>query len=188
MNLLVCLITLIDITITIRPKRNWHIYNSHGAFHGSRHLGNLSASNIDPDSTNDDNDILPYQISPNLAADGLSGVGPVEGEPGNFGSSWSRSNGNNNRGLDTIWGRNNGVGLAGTWRTVASQSGSTMGAPEVPGVYGTSAANPFILRGKPLLFSISIKVTRNLAGPSYKARLRDYIQRSLTGAPFTGVF
>lgn len=180
--------SLIDITITIRPKRNWHIYNSHGAFHGSRHLGNLSASNIDPDSTNDDNDILPYQISPNLAADGLSGVGPSEGEPGNFGSSRSRSNGNNNRGLDTIWGRNNGVGLAGTWKTVASQSGSTMSTPEVPGVYGTSAANPFILRGKPLLFSISIKVTRNLAGPSYKARLRDYIQRSLTGAPFTGVF
>ena len=180
--------SLIDITITIRPKRNWHIYNAQGAFHGSRHMGNLTASNLDPDPTNDDNDILPYQISPNLASDGINGVGPVEGEPGDFGSSRSRSNGNSNLQLNTIWGRNSGVGLAGTWRTVASQSNTTMGSPEVPGVYGTSAANPFILRGKPLLFSVSIKVTRNLSGPSYKARLRDYIQRSLTGAPFTGVF
>ena len=180
--------SLIDITLTLRPKRNWHIYNSHGAFHGSRHMGNLSAANIDPDPTNGDNDILPYQISPNLAADGLNGVGPVEGEPGDFGTSKSRSTTMNNLGLDTMWGRNDGVGLAGTWRTVASQNSGTMSTPEVPGVYGTSAANPFILRGKPLLFSISIKVTRNLAGPSYKARLRDYIQRSLTGAPFTGVF
>ena len=184
--------SLIDITITIRPKRNWHIYNAQGAFHGSRHMGNLTASNLDPDPTNNDSDILPYQVSPNLASDGVSGVGPVEGEPGDFGSSRSRSNGNSNLGLDTMWGRNNGVGLAGTWKTVSSQSSNGIPAvsssAEIPGVYGTSAANPFILRGKPLLFSASIKVTRNLSGPSYKARLRDYIQRSLTGAPFTGVF
>ena len=155
-------------------------------------MGNLTASNLDPDPTNNDSDILPYQVSPNLASDGVSGVGPVEGEPGDFGSSRSRSNGNSNLGLDTMWGRNNGVGLAGTWKTVSSQSSNGIPAvsstAEIPGVYGTSAANPFILRGKPLLFSASIKVTRNLSGPSYKARLRDYIQRSLTGAPFTGVF
>ena len=179
--------SLIDITITLRPKRNWHMYNAQKSFHGSRHLGNLSAATIDPDPTNSDSDILPYQISPNLASDGLSGVGPVEGEPGQFGSSRSRSTSMSNFGLDTMWGRNNGVGLAGTWKTVDSQYSGAVSS-DVPGVYGTSAANPFILRGKPLLFSVSIKVTRNLAGPSYKARLRDYIQRSLTGAPFTGVF
>ncbi len=182
----------IDLTLTVRPKRNWHIYNSYRSFHGSRHLGNLSADIIDPHPTNDNTTIQPYQVSPNLASDGIFGVSGVFGEPGDGGSSRSRINDHSNLGLNSMWGANNGVTLAGrpTWRTVDSQhdvdldgnsiSPSPLAGASVPGVYGTSPANPFILRGRPLLFSVSIRIKENLFGPSYKNRLRDFIQRALT--------
>ena len=196
--------TTIDFTITVRPKRNWHIYNSHNSFHGSRHIGNLSPNVIEGIEENVGNagrEIQPYEVSPNLASDGISGVSGVAGEPapgGIPGITRSRINEFSNRGLNSMWGANNGVTLGGfqpKWRTVASQSGVDPGEniedltpspivtgsnSEVPGRYGTSAANPFILRGRPLLFSVSIKLLTNLSGPNYKKILRDFISRSIT--------
>lgn len=46
--------------------------------------------------------------------------------------------------------------------------------------YGTSAANPFILRGRPLLFSVSIKLKTDISGSNYKKLLRDFISRAIT--------
>lgn len=117
----------VDVTITVRPKRNWHIYNSNNSFHGSRHIGNLNANPIEQNDIqnpgNPGNEIAPYQVSPNLASDGVTGVDGVTGEPGFQGSSRSRTDATSNHGLDTIWGANNGVTLAGNpkWKTVASQ-------------------------------------------------------------------
>jgi len=186
----------VDLTITVRPKRNWHIYNSRNSFHGSRHLGNLSADNIDPHPTNDQTTIEPYQVSPNLASDGISGVGGVFGEPGvagDPGASRSRTDLSSNLGLNTMWGANNGVTVgvgSPRWKTIDSQHSvdivggqvetSPLAGDDIPGVYGTSPANPFILRGRPLLFNLSLRVTSDLFGPSYKKRLRDFIQKALT--------
>ena len=196
--------TTIDFTFTVRPKRNWHIYNSNGSFHGSRHVGNISPDPIEgtEDNVGNANEIIePYQVSPNLASDGISGVNGVNNEPsatgGQIGSSRSRTNNLSNTGLNTIWGRNNGVTLGGfqpKWKTVASQAGvnpnddgtistSTVvsgSGSEVPVRYGTSAANPFILRGRPLLFSLSLRLKTDLAGPNYKKILREFITRAIT--------
>jgi hypothetical protein len=191
----------VDVTITVRPKRNWHIYNANNSFHGSRHIGNLSPNVIEDNNTqnpgNPSTTIQPYQVSPNLASDGVDGVDGVTGEPGTFGSSRSRTNLSSNHSLDTIWGANNGVTLGPSnpkWKTVASQhdvdpnedgtlSTSTIisgSNSEVPVRYGTSAANPFILRGRPLLFSVSIKLKSNISGSNYKKLLRDFISRAMT--------
>jgi hypothetical protein len=210
----------VDFTITIRPKRNWHIYNSHNSFHGSRHIGNLSPNAIEEIEGNVGNAgvrIEPYEVSPNLASDGINGVSGVSGEPapdGNFGSTRSRINEFSNLGLNSMWGANNGVTLGPQnpkWKTVASQSGVdpvgnfegltpsplvTGSNSEVPVRYGTSAANPFILRGRPLLFSVSLKLKTNLSGSNYKKILRDFISRAITwdrenvnqADHFTGIF
>ena len=97
-----------------------------------------------------------------------------------------------------MWGANDGVTLGPQnpkWKTVASQSGVdptdnfedltpsplvTGSNSEVPVRYGTSAANPFILRGRPLLFSVSLKLKTNLSGSNYKKILRDFISRAIT--------
>ena len=210
----------VDFTITIRPKRNWHIYNSHNSFHGSRHIGNLSPNAIEEIEGNVGNAgvrIEPYEVSPNLASDGINGVSGVSGEPapdGNFGSTRSRINEFSNLGLNSMWGANDGVTLGPQnpkWKTVASQSGVdpvgnfedltssplvTGSNSEVPVRYGTSAANPFILRGRPLLFSVSLKLKTNLFGSNYKKILRDFISRAITwdqdnvsqADQFTGIF
>ena len=194
----------VDFTITVRPKRNWHIYNSKNSFHGSRHIGNLSSSPIeqnDIDSPgNPGTTVEPYEVSPNLASDGISGVSGVAGEPTPSGtapgSSRSRTNEFSNLGLNTIWGANNGVTLGPQnpkWKTVGSQhgvdqDGNTLTTSplvsgdesEVPVRYGTSAANPFILRGRPLLFSVSVKVKTDLVGGNYKRILKDFISRAIT--------
>ena len=193
--------TTIDFTITVRPKRNWHIYNSEGSFHGSRHIGNLSPNPIEESETespgNPNTKVEPYEVSPNLASDGIDGVGGVNGEPGGDGRTASRTNEFSNRGLNSMWGANDGVTVGGVkpkWKTVASQydvdvndNGTVGTSPiisgdeaEVPARYGTSAANPFILRGRPLLFSVSIKVKTDLSGSNYKQILRDFISRAIT--------
>ena len=190
--------TTVDIVITARPKRNWHIYDSRGSFHGSRHMGNLENSAIDAGPDNNELGVPPYAITPNLASDGIFGVPGSEGEPGFAGNSRSRTDDFSNLGLDTMFGRNSGVGKEGVWRTVDSQAGVTtdiqaeefepsiLAGAECPASYGTSAANPFILRGRPLLFALSFKITRNLSTPTYKGALREFIERSINGQGFEG--
>ena len=188
--------TTVDIVITARPKRNWHIYDSRGSFHGSRHMGNLESSAIDPGPDNNELGVPPYAITPNLASDGISGVPGSEGEPGFAGNSRSRTDDFSNLGLDAMFGRNSGVGKEGVWRTVDSQAGvstdiqeenfdpSTLAGASCPAAYGTAASNPFILRGRPLLFALSFKITRNLSQPAYKGALREFIERSINGQGF----
>ena len=65
----------VDFTITIRPKRNWHIYNSHNSFHGSRHIGNLSPNAIEEIEGNVGNAgvrIEPYEVSLTLLVTALT--------------------------------------------------------------------------------------------------------------------
>ena len=185
----------VDVIITLRPKRNWHIYNARNSFHGSRHIGNVSGAVIDGTEFTGDNDIQPWEVGPNLAADGLPQVGTIDGAPGIANNSRSRTVNRSNAGLNEMWGDNPGVcigQLAGAqvlpkWKTVDSQYANQVGK-EVNAVFGTSAANPFILRGRPLLFQLSFKVIREVRGSDYKAKLKDYIQRVLGGIPLQGIF
>lgn len=186
----------VDIIITLRPKRNWHIYNAKNSFHGSRHIGNTSGATIEGSEATADNDILPWEVGPNLAGDGLAQVGTLDGAPGLTNSSRSRTLARANKGLNDMWGDNTGVNLGvlnggamPRWKTVGSQFESVVGGNGVQAVFGTSAANPFILRGRPLLFQLSFKVIRDgLRGSDYKAKLKDYIQRVLGGIPLEGIF
>lgn len=184
--------TQVDIILTVRPKRNWHIYNAKNSFHGSRHLANPSGAVIDQSPATADLEIQPWRTGPNLAADGLSEVGNVPGTPGELNSSRSRLGYLSNRGLNNMWGRNKGVcvgdlnqgdGTANSlpkWKTVDSQA--NLGTDTVTGVFGTSAANPFIIRGRPLLFQLSFRVkVDGFRGIDYKAKLKDYIETSLGG-------
>ena len=185
--------TQVDVILTVRPKRNWHIYNAQNSFHGSRHLANNSGATLDPTSATADSQVLPWKTGPNLADDGVDQVGNTPGSPGTLNSSRSRTGALSNLGLNSIWGKNKGVcigdlnqgdGGTGTmpkWKTVDSQTAAVVGST-VTGVFGTSAANPFILRGRPLLFQLSFKVKRNgLYGDDYKAKIKDYIEASLGG-------
>lgn len=140
--------SIIQMDFSIRPNRNFHIYNSDNSFHGSRHLSIQDVSQ--DDGTNDTlGGVIRYPE--------VYGLEATEEE--------TRGEVNTNQDLNHMFGKNKGVGdgLGLKWTTVASQQGDLDLTP-VEGVFGTSAANPFILRGSSLHFSLRIEALRQFNG------------------------
>ena len=133
--------TILQMDFSIRPNRNFHIYNSDNSFHGSRHL---SIQTVPQDDGSDEvlDGVLRYPE--------VYGLEATEEE--------TRGSTSTNTDLNHMFGKNKGVGdgLGLKWTTVASQQGDLNMAP-VEAVFGTSAANPFILRGNSLHFSVKIQ-------------------------------
>ena len=123
--------TTLKFNFSLKPNRNFHIYNSNDSFHGSRHLSVSS-------------DVEGF---PKVVGDGAEDVGET------------RENELINSNLDTMFGANEGVSLPGLKWTCTDSQGAIPTNP-IDVVFGTSAANPFILRGHPLNFSVTLK-TKN---------------------------
>ena len=122
--------TTLLFNFTVKPNRNFHMYNSNDSFHGSRHL---SQSDSDP----------------KVVGDGALDAGETRGAT------------SINQNLDTMFGANAGISVPGlNWTCVASQNVNSIPTDPIDVVFGTSAANPFILRGHPLSFSLKVK-TKN---------------------------
>ena len=137
--------SFINFELFVRPNRNFHIYNSHDSFHGSKHLS-LEGDETESDGTTtvEAPQVWGQRATLENTCGGDGGLNVLQD-------------------LDTMWGRNTGVGAVDenglpllTWNTTSSQVDLEM--PSVKCVFGTSAANPFILRGSNLHFSVRLKV------------------------------
>ena len=173
--------TTINVSISVAPNQNFHIYQAAYSYHQSRHKGGFnqyledSIDYSDPDSYNgspwglpnedgtitepyghqslDDSgatwlaetiDTLGTNTSVGQFEQQLHGV-PFSGN--NFGVGGAG-------GLGDIGGINGGQGfgaMAPVWKTELGASTGT----SVPVKYGTSAANPLIIKGNTLIFSCS---------------------------------
>jgi len=159
--------TVVQMDFSIRPNRNFHIYNSDNSFHGSRHL---SIQDVPQDDGS--NDVLGGAIK----YPEVYGLEATEEE--------TRGSVSTNKDMNHMFGKNKGVGdgLGLKWFTVASQQGDILsgggGNSEVEGVFGTSAANPFILRGNSLHFSVKLEAKRTFSGAA--AVLRRILTTLLT--------
>ena len=141
--------SLIQFDFSVKPNRNFHIYNSNNSFHGSRHL-----------TVDDEDSDLDKKVR---------GDGATDAE--------TRVDGLNKR-LDQMFGSNNGVSIPGLkWQCVDSQDASYFGEYDV--VFGTSAANPFILRGSSLHFSVKVRVIETVSGA--QNMLRETLTNVLSG-------
>jgi len=144
----------IQLDFSVKPNRNFHIYNSNNSFHGSRHL---TVEDVDDEFYN------------TVRGDEASDAGV------------SRVSALNNQ-LDQMFGVNEGVSIPGlTWQCTDSQNPSAPGEHNV--VFGTSAANPFILRGHSLHFSIKVKIKQN--AQEGQAFLQSVFENLLSGEDLT---
>ena len=147
--------SVITLSLFIRPNRNFHLYNSYGSFHGSRHLSL---------------DVGEEQEQGSLSVEGpeVWGGGPHNGDSGDEGPGASIDNTCSNithiEHLDKMFGRNLGIGVLNSegqpalrWKCTNSQREDSVGSSH-KAVYGTSAANPFILRGASLEFNVRMQV------------------------------
>ena len=159
--------TTINVTVTIAPNRNYHIYQASNSYHQSRHKGAFNQyedNNIDY-SVPETYDGSPYGSPPSWASEGESyGHQSIEAS----GGTWLQGT------VDTetigvpLCGDNFGVGAGGgadgalqgginvsieepTWRTELGDNAGSIVAVK----YGTSAANPLILQGQAVIFSCS---------------------------------
>ena len=83
-----------------------------------------------------------------------------------------------------VMGRNTGVrnplfGDLPTWNTTETGDFGTIGSKEC--VYGTSAANPLVLQGKPIEFGFTAITTQDIPAASSPSVLREIITRLSTG-------
>ena len=133
--------SIIQFDFSVKPNRNFHIYNSENSFHGSRHLSISDAEDAE---------------YPKVKGD--------TAEPNE-----TRVNGTLNQNLDRMFGANQGVSVPELkWQCTDSQDTEAYGEHEV--VFGTSAANPFILRGSSLHFSVKIKAKADISDAATKLK------------------
>ena len=149
----------VDLFVTVSPHRNWHIYNTKNSFHGSRHLSLDLGEEITPSQ-----DLSVLEGGEILLDTATSVVGP---------ETWglkqteieARGGSGFNDKMDKFFGANNGVSVGElgdfTWNTVGSQTGYLNGL-SCKAVFGTSAANPLILRGQPLSFFVTLQATQDI--------------------------
>jgi len=157
----------INFELFVRPNRNFHIYNSHQSFHGSRHLSLLDGDD---------------QVS------GTTTVRAPEvwGEGANLASTCSSYS--DIQHMDNMWGRNTGIGAVNDngepelrWNTPGTtQADLTVNNPRC--VFGTSAANPFILRGHNLHFSARLKVLGDIESGDGLTAAQTTIKNALVAA------
>lgn len=156
----------INFELFVRPNRNFHIYNSHRSFHGSRHMS-LDDGALDETSG-----------STIVSAPEVWGEGATLNETcGDISQVQD---------LKTMWGRNTGIGTLDSegkpilrWQTTNSQTDLSVDNPRC--VYGTSAANPFILRGNNLRFSVRLRVLGEL-GVDTLSTAQSTIKAALTAS------
>ena len=157
----------INFELFVRPNRNFHIYNSHQSFHGSRHLSVTGETEHTNGTTT-------------VKAPEVWGEGGTKANT--FGDDYSHIDN-----MNTMWGRNTGVGAVNDagepelrWTTTNNQGSITGLNPRC--VFGTSAANPFILRGHNLHFSARLKVLGDIESSVGLMNAQTKIKNALVAA------
>ena len=163
--------TTIQIDFTVVPDNNFHFYNQQNSYHGGKEagfFGGLNGTGNLLDNVNDPAD----SDNPALYTKGRryfgknKGVKFIEGDDDNSPNVWTYQN----------WTIFDGGEIS-----PATESFQGFGTtdPSVPISYGTSAANPFILQGKPLRFAVTFKTNYDTEDP--KPAVRDAIYNLFTG-------
>jgi hypothetical protein len=165
--------TIIQIDFTVEPDNNFHFYNQHNSYHGSRENGfyggqnNLTGTNID----NVNDALIDVQVDSGDFVDNVN--------------QYSRGR--------QYFGKNQGVkfidGLFNKWKYSAwgNQANEYGGIIDVANddtvsvCYGTSAANPFIIESKPLRFAVTFKTMYGTDSP--RSLVKQALYHYLTGGP-----
>jgi len=138
--------SIMNVSWSMMPDDNFHIYNHHKSYHGTseRYFGNNDVGNYDPASNNE-------------SADVLWNNGEYDPEMYDFYRE-GRSTFGKNKGVRFLDGAG-GEDDFNKWkyqRPDFNNPGSFI-QEEVPCVYGTSAANPLILKGEGLYFELTVQ-------------------------------
>lgn len=150
----------LSINLTIAPDKNWHIYSfendgtNPSSYHQTRQLGIQTQEGID-------NNYNGVNFQQSIAeTDEQAGVGFfLQSQP--------------------YFGNNNGVNVSGTWKTVDTTS--TIASPNVISSnpsFGTSAANPLVLKGGTVNFYAKIKSIQNITSDT-KQKINDAFRLTL---------
>ena len=163
--------TIIQLEFTVEPDDNFHFYNQHNSYHGSRENAFFGGdSNITGDDLDNVNDAL------------IDTVGE-SGDPVNNFNQYGRGR--------QYFGKNSGVKFIDGlnkwkyygWQTDGSSYGDILSSAAADGTvdikYGTSAANPFILHSRALRFSLTFKTLVDSTSP--RQHVRETIYALLTG-------
>jgi hypothetical protein len=156
---------ILNFSISFLPNKNFHIYNSIGSFHQSRQLG---VKNDDFISQGDQF----YQTEEQAGVNNLCPPGGMNSNNAeNFladGTAFAISNPNNDGVASATWSSVDGI--------------YDIESPQQV-FFGTSAANPFIIPGRSISFSVSLKCTQ-AGGPGVlREKFYDILDRVLGGIP-----
>ena len=157
--------SIVSISFTVIPHANFHFYNQHRSYHGSNESGLFGGLYHSSDTLDNINNPAPYEgLNTELYQNGRkyfgnnAGVKFLDGNDNQSYNKWSYQG----------WSvSDDGTGLEG-------QVGGVIDV-----AYGTSAANPFIIEGKPLTFSVTIQTNYDTTNP--RENIRDAIYHLLTG-------
>lgn len=158
--------TRIRVSFSMAPDRNFHIYNAgpvgqRNSYHQSKHLGNHSL-NLPGYRTEGVNPTSPAQAQENGSF----------GEPGHLSEREAGAEFLSDE-YENYFGYNEGVGdpdnNPGRWETVIAtqegdggvNTGSSGGSRKL--IYGTSAANPLIIQGGNIPFSVDFTINTEVA-------------------------
>jgi hypothetical protein len=163
--------TIIQVDFTVIPDNHFHFYNQQNSYHGSREAGFFNGENNNDeilDRINDDGSQAPETDSDSdLYRSGKKYFGQNKGVKFIDGINDEARN---------LWNYQG-------WFPNPSPEGSIINNPSISGStavsYGTSAANPFIIKSEPLRFSVTFKTNFDTSDP--KNFIKDTIYHFLTG-------
>ena len=201
--------TIIDVSLSVSPANNFHVYQATKSYHQSRHRGAFqqdSEYQIDYSQNAVDGnwDGGNYGGDPGDWPNGGSGINGMYGHQGlgRSGGNWIKEQINesektvNWKGDETPWGipySGNNKGVSGnsvtaddglpspTWKTMLGGNSGT----EKNVSYGTSAGNPLILKGGMLTFSCKLEVLVDIPLGTGRQALTSAIRQALTGQTIT---
>jgi len=164
--------SVINISLTVTAEKNFHLYNSHNSFHGTRQ-GRLSGEGV-PNSDLTDGDFI-FPQSETISTLFHEGEQTPDQTFTDFGG-------------DRLFGLNEGIsplgGDAPKWRVTDSANEGAIATAlldtEVEVVYGTSATNPFILKGDDLNFYFSFSIANQIPSGA-KAIIISALKASING-------
>lgn len=180
----------VQFTFTINPKQNFHVYNAHNSYHQSPQMGeDFSNAGYEGEGFANDN------IASAVIGGGLE-INDITGRPAGMywqnhtdsGADFIRNRAlDNNRipmicsdGVNKVWdsGGDEFRNTRWDWRYTSPMDNSSPSNQQDKCDWGTSAANPLIVQGKPVTFECSFIANQSLS----KAQVARAIALVLTGA------
>ena len=174
----------IRISVTLKPSRNWHLYNTESntpagqgdSFHSSRQMGDLK------DDT-DNFDELKYASTLSSGENFLKGGSLVANESAGTAQYAVQVAKNAYR----AFGRTPGIATLNWTRKINSGNATFFGPFNKEFQLGTSAANPYIVEGDALTFRLDILCNTNqYQNGGAKSIIKRIVKRALTISDYSG--